>query len=150
MGVLLPRSGYFNQIRNTKTRNKSKIRNLKAQDRPALVSSFGFASSFRVSDFLLAAVFAGDVHIRVDVGRAAEVPDEGGPFQPPDVPDFVRADVVLLVEGQVHLVHAAAGLQATHRFLDVLGTVGGEQVVHYFLDQLFLVGRRAASCAGRT
>src|SRR5438477_12160741 len=63
----------------------------------------------------------GNVDIGVYVRGAAEVPDEGRPFQPPDVPNLVRADVLVLVEGDVHLVEAAARLEAAHGFLHILG-----------------------------
>src|SRR5437588_1325011 len=84
---------------------------------------------------------AGDVDVGVYVRSAAEVPDEGWPFQPPDVPDLVGADVVVLVESNVHLVEAAARLEAAHRFLHILLAVGREQLVHDLLDQLLLVVR---------
>src|SRR6266849_2552421 len=84
----------------------------------------------------------GDVDISVHVRGAAEVPDEGRPFQSPDVPNLVRADVLVLVEGDVHLVEAAARLEAAHGFLHVLGAVRRQQLVHDVLDQFLLVARK--------
>src|SRR5947209_6416454 len=69
----------------------------------------------------------------VNVGRAAEVPDERRSFEPPAVPDLVVAQVAFLVEGQRAPVETALGLQAGGDFIAVRLTIGLDQLLQHLL-----------------
>ena len=47
------------------------------------------------------------MHPSVDVGFAAEIPDHGGTFNLPDIPDAVLADILIFVERHVQGIEAA-------------------------------------------
>jgi len=65
----------------------------------------------------------GSSHVdpHVDVRGAAEVPDEGRAFQPPNVPDAVVAQVLVLVERQRAAFQSAFVLQAGEHLLASVG-----------------------------
>ena len=48
-----------------------------------------------------------DVQPGVDMGHATEVGDHAGPFELPDIPDFILADILVLVEGEGEVVYPA-------------------------------------------
>ena len=83
-----------------------------------------------------------DVDVGVDVGRAAEVPDESGSFESPDVPDFVLGQIALLVKGQVEFVEPAGLLQHGRHFVHVLLAVRLENRLDRLFDQLLLIARQ--------
>ncbi len=68
-----------------------------------------------------------DVHPRVDVRRAAEVPAHGWAFDLPDVPDAVVADVHVLVERHVQLFEAG-GMDNLHMAFYKAGDIGNDGV----------------------
>jgi len=55
----------------------------------------------------------------VDVGRTARVPDERGPFQLPDVPHAIAAQIVLAVKGQGAAVEPPVGRKTGDRFVAI-------------------------------
>ena len=79
----------------------------------------------------------------MDVGLSAEVADDVGSFDLPDVPDLVVADVLFLVEGHVE-VFEAAGLDILHRFVGISLAEGGQEVAEDLLDLPLLVAAEVA------
>ena len=69
----------------------------------------------------------GDVHPHVHVGRAPEVPDEGGALQPPVVPHAVVAEIGVLLEGEPATVETALGGEAATNLVAIDGAVRLEQ-----------------------
>src|SRR5712692_4687979 len=65
-------------------------------DEPAPVTRFPLRPR---QESALDARLAGNVDVGVHVRGAAEVPDERRAFEPPDVPDLIRADIMFLVKG---------------------------------------------------
>src|SRR5437667_2365673 len=61
-----------------------------------------------------------DMHVRM----AAEVPDEGGPLQPPVVPLAVVADVAVLVKRQAALIQSTLAPQALQRLVLIFLAIG--------------------------
>lgn len=74
------------------------------------------------------------------MGGAAEVPDEGGAFDAPVVPDAVVAEVVVLVVGEAEGVDAAVLFEALHDFFDVGGAEHVEEGLEGCFEVFFLVG----------
>ena len=70
---------------------------------------------------------------------AAEVPHEGGPFQPPQIPDLVVAEVVVLIKCQRALLEAALLFETLSRFFLIGEPVGVEDGVQNALDYIPLV-----------
>src|SRR5437879_1769051 len=60
------------------------------------------------------------VHKAMYVRQGAEVPDEAGAFESPEVPADLVGRAVVLVEGDVDVVHAAVGLDELHHLVGVL------------------------------
>src|SRR5262245_338831 len=85
-----------------------------------------------------------DVHKRVHVRQDPEVPDEPRPEHPPEAPRLLLARlgvvVLVVVEGQVHLLHPADRLDDRHDLRPVLLPERGEDRLHHLLDKLLLVG----------
>ena len=82
----------------------------------------------------------GDIDPNVNVWRAAEMPDERRPFQPPIVPHTVLTDIAVRVEDEAALVEAALFLEALAHFALVLGAKGLQQELQNLLQFLLLVG----------
>src|SRR6266545_2476869 len=80
-----------------------------------------------------------DVHPRVDVGAAPEVPDHRRALELPHIPHTVIADVQVPVEGHGERLAAAAGLDVAHRFVAVLFPEREQQVREHLLDEFPLV-----------
>ena len=78
----------------------------------------------------------------VDVRCAAKVPDEGGAFQPPDVPDPVVADVLLAVERQRAGIESTLGLEAGDYFVPVGLAIWINQFLKHPLQLLSLIGSK--------
>src|SRR5690606_31641297 len=68
-----------------------------------------------------------DVHVRVHVRSTAEVPDEARAFDAPDIPHLVVADVAILIERQVQLIHAAGFFENGEDLIHVFLAIRGEQ-----------------------
>src|SRR5262249_9864122 len=83
----------------------------------------------------------GDVDPDVNVGFAAEVPDEGWAFKTPIVPDAIVAEIAFLVEGEVALIQTALGIQALDDFIAVGGAEGLEEDLEDALQFLALIAR---------
>ena len=79
----------------------------------------------------------------MDVRRGAEVPDEGRPFQAPDVLFPVVTQVVGLVERHMQPVKSA-GIQNAKRLLHMALMIRGQQGLDHLPDQSFLVIRKFA------
>src|SRR5689334_1923673 len=62
---------------------------------------------------------AGDIDKRVHVRQDAIVPNEAWSFDPPEVPLLIVLHLLVFVEGQMDLVHAAVGLDDLHDFVGV-------------------------------
>src|SRR5579863_176424 len=105
---------------------------------PGLARPFGSKSNSCGSGVLACLP---DIDVGVDVGGAAEMPDEGRAFEAPDVPDLVFANVGGFVEGQVQLVQAAAFLEDLDRLFNVFGAVRREDDFHHLFDEALLVCR---------
>ena len=78
------------------------------------------------------------MHPGVDVGFATEVANRVGPFELPHVPDFVIADVLPFVEGEVKVVDAT-GFDMFECFFGVSLAEGREEVGDDFANVIFLV-----------
>ena len=84
----------------------------------------------------------GHVHPHVHVRRAAVVPHERWPFEPPDVPHAVFADVVLGVVRQVAGIEPALRLEALRDFVAIALPVRLDEHRHDFLQMLLLIARQ--------
>src|SRR5438067_12995666 len=96
----------------------------------------GLVGSERPKSLALRPRRGGNIHVRMHVRCAAEMPHERGTFQPPDIPNLVGAEVVVLIEGQVELVHPAARFEAAEGLLHVGFAIRGWQVVHDLLHEV--------------
>lgn len=90
------------------------------------------------------------MEIAVDVGEAAEVPDEVGAFDLPGVPDFVGGDVVFAaVAGDEEARYEVFVLDGLHGGGDVVGAEADEHAAHGFEELGLLVfGEIGAAEAG--
>ena len=74
----------------------------------------------------------------MDVRRAPEIPEHVRPFDLPDVPDTIAADVIIFRKGHVQVIHATGGDQF-HGLTGIGFPVRGQQIHQHFFHEIFLV-----------
>ena len=79
----------------------------------------------------------------MDVGRTTEVPDHGGSFDLPDIPDAVVSDVVVFEEGKMEIIEAVI-LDELESLIDILLAERRQQVCHDLVHMFLLVAGQFA------
>lgn len=82
---------------------------------------------------------ASNVRPGVDMGSAAEIPDHGGAFELPDVPDAVVSDIAPAVEGHVKVLETVF-VDVFHGFLPFRFAEGSEEIIEDTFDEVLLIG----------